>query len=39
MSIKCIGKQQPSKAALDKFIEIYKEMVKQNQRSEKNANN
>ena len=29
--IKCIGKQQPSKKALDNFIRIYKEIVKENQ--------
>jgi len=35
--IKCIGKQQPSKQALDKFIQIYKEIVKINKESEKNG--
>lgn len=29
-TIKCIGKQQPSKQALDKFIEVYKKMVNEN---------
>ena len=33
--IKCIGKQQPSKKALDNFIRIYKEIVKENQSREK----
>ncbi|MFJ5625411.1 hypothetical protein ACIQD3_22535 [Peribacillus loiseleuriae] len=31
-TVTCIGKQEPSKEAVDRFIEIYLEMVEANQK-------
>lgn len=36
VTIRCIGKKQPSQTAIDNFIKTYKEMVKSNQEKRKN---
>ncbi|ADU95326.1 hypothetical protein GYMC52_2960 [Geobacillus sp. Y412MC52] len=36
--VRCVGRKEPSKEALDRFIEIYVRMVKENESKQKEVN-